>query len=191
MIPIYYIHVHISIYLFIYSFCFMLLWNSVFSSFHFSRVRNLHQEVLGNKSKRKDFPKRVKRFQSPVPFIMWLTSITVHGRICLCPILLLLDLNLSIFSPYRQLLYLFTSLINMFKMLPTPSSAKKKPPHLIPQLLHPSPDPYSTKLIEEIGYICLHLLTSHLLCNSKQLEQERSPEIILTDECSPNKKIKM
>lgn len=127
MIPIYYIHVHISIYLFIYSFCFMLLWNSVFSSFHFSRVRNLHQEVLGNKSKRKDFPKRVKRFQSPVPFIMWLTSITVHGRTCLCPILLLLDLNLSIFSPYRQLLYLFTSLINMFKMLPTPSSAKKNP----------------------------------------------------------------
>lgn len=98
--------------------------------------------------------------------------------------------SLLIFSPYLQPFYLFATLINMLKMLPTPSSAKKttSSDSTVPlSITHP----YSTKLIEEIGYICLHLLTSHLLCNSKQLEQECSPEIILADEYSPNKKIKM
>lgn len=115
-------------YLFLYSLCLILLWNSIFLYLHFSRVRNLYQKVLRNKSKRKDFPISVKRFQNPKPLSHMgkrLMSVKVYGRMYVCLVLFLLDRNLSTFSPYLQPLCFFATLLNMFKMLPTPKVIKK------------------------------------------------------------------
>lgn len=103
-----------------------------------------------------------------------------------CPMLFLLDPNLSTLLPYLQALsHLFAIPINTFRTLP------KHPPHLIPQFLQPSPHPHSTQVLERKAHICLHLFNPHLLCNSKQVEQKCLSKTTLTDEHSSSEAIMM
>lgn len=128
--------------MYIYLFILFGAFDGILFSFYFifPEFGILHQDVLRGKSKRKDFLLRVKRFLS----LMLLHSMRKR-HICLfrceeeCvwayPTFLLLDLDLSTFSPYLQLLlHFFATLINTCKMLSTSRTTKKKI-SLIPQLL--------------------------------------------------------